>query len=173
MKIGKRFVTGIDGNESKLLSESDIGVFAPYEALPCFQIHELFYTEDNPQSLATRHLAKAYQIDLPPGAMRAMVVRMPTVKEMERDLKASGQAVPEDWSKQNIHNTDSVDYVFVLSGAISCVTGDDTFELKQGDFLAQVGPLHTWVNTHDEPCYIMCIMVGTEPSGERMKMAVE
>jgi len=173
MKIGKRFVTGVDNNQSSLISQEVIGTIVPYEIFPSFQIQELFYTEDNPQSLATRHLSQAYNIDLPKGAMRVMIVRMPTVKEMEKELAEAGQAIPKDWSKHNIHNTDSVDYVFVLSGAIQCVTGADTFELKQGDFLAQIGPEHTWVNPYDEPCYVFCVMVGTEPSGNRKKMTVE
>lgn len=173
VKVGRRFTTGINSGKSKLLAQEEVGVFAPYDVFPCFQVHELFYTEDNPQSLATRHLTKAYNIDLPKGAMRVMVVRMPTIKEMERDMITAGQPIPDDWSKYNIHNTDSVDYVFVLSGAIQCVTGEDSFELNKGDFLAQVGPEHTWVNLHDEPCYILCVMIGVEPSGDRKKMAVE
>jgi mannose-6-phosphate isomerase-like protein (cupin superfamily) len=173
VRVGKRFITGVDSGKSRLLAQEKVGVFSPYEILPCFQIHELFYTEDDPQSLATRHLVKTYNIDLPKGAMRIMVVRMPTIKEMELDMIAASQPIPDDWSKHNIHNTDSVDYLFVLSGAIKCVTGEDTFELNQGDFLAQVGPEHTWVNPHDEACYILCIMVGTQPSGNRKQMAVE
>jgi mannose-6-phosphate isomerase-like protein (cupin superfamily) len=173
VKIGKRFITGVNDGKSRLLAQENVGAFAPYELFPCFQIHELFYTEDDPQSLATRHLTKTYDIDLPKGAMRMMMVRMPTIKEMEQDMITAGQPVPDDWSKHNIHNTDSVDYVFVLSGAIQCVTGEDVFELKQGDFLAQVGPEHTWINPNDEPCYILCIMVGIESSGNRKKMTVE
>ena len=72
MKVEKRFTTGVDNGVSGLLSEEEMGVFAPYEAFPCFQIRELFYTEDNPQSLATRHLAKAYDIDLPKGVTPTM-----------------------------------------------------------------------------------------------------
>lgn len=125
MRIGKRFVTGMKEGKSQLLSQEKVSGFAPYELFPSFQIHELFYTEDTPQSLATRHLAQVYNIDLPKGAMRVMTLRMPTIKEMEQDMIVAGQAVPDDWSKHNIHNTDSVDYIFVLSGAIQCVTGDD------------------------------------------------
>jgi mannose-6-phosphate isomerase-like protein (cupin superfamily) len=173
MKIGQRFVTGVHDGKSQLLSQEKVSGFVPYALFPSFSIHELFYTQDTMQSLATRHLSKDYNIDLPKGAMRIMTIRMPTTKEMERDLIASGQAVPDDWYKHNIHNTDSVDYIFVLSGSIECVTGDDVFVLKQGDFLAQVGPDHTWVNPNDEPCYVLAIMVGIEPSGNVKKMTLK
>jgi flagellar capping protein FliD len=50
-----------------------------------------------------------------------------------------------------------------VSGQITLVTGDGTKQdLKPGDFVVQVGAEHTWINDHDEPCIILCVMLGIE-----------
>lgn len=171
---GRRLVTGINTEkQSVVLSDEKVTAFTPYPIFPCFQIQELFYTEDNPQSLETRNVIKPYEIDLPKGAMRFMKIRMPTKKEMIAELRSAGEPLPDDWTTFNLHSTDSVDYAYVISGQITCVVGKQLVELKQGDFLAQIGPEHTWINDNSEPCYLLCIMVGIEPSGERKKMMVE
>lgn len=169
----RRVVTGIEKGESKIIADEKIPAIVPYPIFPSFQLQNLFFTEDNPQSLSTRHLNNPYDINLPEGAMRFLKVRMSTKAEMVAELKNAGQPIPEDWSKFNLHSTDSVDYIYVLSGAITCVVGEQQVNLKAGDFLAQVGPEHTWINDHDEPCYLLCIMMGTKSDGTRKKMMVE
>lgn len=91
---------------------------------------------------------------------------------MTKDLIKAGKTAPEDWATFNLHSTDSIDYIYVLSGAITCVVGEQTINLNTGNFLAQIGPEHTWVNDNDEPCYILCVMCGIKPSGERKKMVL-
>lgn len=170
----RRLISGLDKNkQSKILSEEQIKAFVPYDLFPCFQIQELFYTEDIPQSLETTHLNKPYDIELPQGAFRAMKLRMPTKKEMTQYLEKAGQPIPTDWTKFNLHSTNSIDYVYVISGEINYVAGSEVKKLKQGDFLAQIGPEHTWVNESDEPCHLLCMMIGTDENKERKKMIVE
>jgi mannose-6-phosphate isomerase-like protein (cupin superfamily) len=170
----RRLVIGISEDKiSQLIDEDKVKAFAPYSVFQSFQIQNLFYTENNPQTLATRHLDAPYDINLPEGSMRFMKVRMPTKTEMITELKQAGEAIPDDWTKFNLHNTDSVDYIYILSGAITCVVGKQVINLKKGDFIVQVGPEHTWINEHDEPCYILCVMVGIKASDARKKMGVE
>lgn len=174
LKQTVRTITGVDDNgTSKVISKDTVETLVPYPPYPCFQIQNLFYSEENPQSLTTRHLDTPYDVDLPEGATRFMKLRMPTKKEMTTEMEKNGDPVPEDWTKFNLHNTDSIDYVYVLSGAITCVVGEELLELKAGDFLAQVGPEHTWINDNDEHCELLCVMVGIKPSGDRKKMDVE
>jgi quercetin dioxygenase-like cupin family protein len=88
---------------------------------------------------------------------------MPTKKEMIHDLQQAGQPIPEDWTKFNQHATATIDYGYIVSGQITLVTGDGTQQdLKPGDFVAQIGAEHTWINDHDEPCIILCFMLGIE-----------
>jgi len=173
-KVTRRVSTGFNTQgQSSILADEQAEMFAPYPLYSCFQLQNLFYTEENPQSLKTRHNDQPYDIVLPKGAMRFLKCRMPTKREMIVDLQKAGQPIPEDWKKFNYHNTDSVDYGYVLSGKITCIIGDEELELQEGDFLAQIGPEHTWINDHDEPCYMLWVMVGIEPSGQRKKLSVE
>ncbi len=173
-KSTRRLITGVDENQqSKLLTHENIKPIVPYDIFPSFQLQNLFYTEDHPQSLTTRHLEQAYNIALPEGAVRFLKMRMPTKLEMIADLKKAGKPIPQDWTRYNLHSTDSVDYCYVLSGKITCIVGEHHINLSEGDFLVQIGPEHTWINDHDEPCYMFCIMIGIKPSGQRKKMDVE
>jgi mannose-6-phosphate isomerase-like protein (cupin superfamily) len=169
----KCITTGIDDNNiSKVFEEKIVPYFSPYEIFPSFQIQELFYTEDHPQTLKTQHLKKTYDINLPQGAMRFLKIRMPAKKDLINDLQQANMEIPADWTKYNLHNTDSVDYIYVLSGEITCVVGEELVHLTQGDFLTQVGPIHTWVNNSDEACEILCVMVGIEASINKLTMEV-
>jgi mannose-6-phosphate isomerase-like protein (cupin superfamily) len=172
MKAVKRYVSGIDDGETKILEQEEVGVLTPYPQYSCLQLCNLFYTEDFPQSVQTTHNNSEYDINLPQGAMRILTMRLPTKKEIIADLEKAGQETPSDWTKFNYHRTDSLDYIYILSGAITYVAGDETVELKQGDFLAQLAAEHTWINDHDEPCIALCVMQGIEKTGKSIDMEV-
>ena len=174
LKPMRRITTGIDAktNESIVVANEQVDVLMPYPQYPCFKLQNIFYTEEV-ASLETRYMDKPYDIQLPEGAMRFLKIRMPTISEMSADLKAAGQDVPNDWTKFNLHSTDSIDYFYILSGKITCIVGEQQIQLQEGDFLVQVGPEHTWVNEHDEACYGLAVMVGIKPSGNRKKMMLK
>jgi mannose-6-phosphate isomerase-like protein (cupin superfamily) len=159
----RRVTTGISASKkSDLISDEQVATITPYPVWPSFQLQDLFYTEDSPPSIETRHLDKPYNLELPEGAVRVIKIRMPTRAEMATELQAAGQSVPEDWTKFNLHRTDSIDFIYILSGSIICVVGEKQVLLKAGDFIAQLGPEHTWINESDEPCICLCVMVGTK-----------
>lgn len=161
MQATRRVTTGIEKNISKIVADEMVDNLTPYVLFPSFHIQNLFYTENVPQSMQTRHLDTAYNINLPQGALRFLKIRMPTKAEKIADFQKTGQAIPEDWAKFNLHRSDSADYIYILSGAITCIVGEQQLHLKAGDFLAQIGPEHTWINDHDEPCEMLCVMIGT------------
>ncbi len=172
MKATRRLTTGInlETNKSIVIADESVKWFIPYDKYPSFQIQELFYSEDCPLSLTARHLIKEYDIDLPEKAIRFLKIRMPTKAEITADLIRAGEPVPEDWHKFNLHRTDSIDYICILSGNITCVIGTKTTELSSGDFVVQIGPEHTWLNDNDEPCYMLCVMLGiAAPNNEERR----
>lgn len=159
----RRVTTGITpANRSDLFSDEQVSAIIPYPTWPSFQLQDLFYTEDNPLTMEARHLDKPYDLNLPEGAVRVIKIRMPTKAEMAAELQAAGQPVPDDWAKFNLHRTDSIDFIYILSGSMTCVVGDKRTVLRAGDFVAQVGSEHTWINDSDEPCISLCIMMGTQ-----------
>jgi len=67
LKETRRLISAVENNQSKLISEDTVKTLIPYDVFPSFQLQNLFYTEDNPQSLDTRHKDVPYDIDLPIG----------------------------------------------------------------------------------------------------------
>lgn len=169
----RRVITGIENNESTIIEDKPVDAITPYPDFPSFQLQNLFYTETNPQSIDMRHNDSDYDINIPPGAMRFMKLRMPTQKERIAEMTAAGMELPEDWHQFNMHATNTADYIYILSGHITHVVGEQSFELNPGDFLTQLGSEHTWINDYDEPCYLLCIMCGTNDTGFSKKMVVE
>lgn len=71
----RRITTGVNENyESTIISDEQVKALTPYPQFPCFKLQNIFYTEDNLQSLKTRHLEKPYDIQLPAGAMRFLKI---------------------------------------------------------------------------------------------------
>lgn len=169
----RRVITAIEDNVSKVISDEQISEFIPYEIYPSFQLKELFYTEDAEQSLKTRHLDKPYDINIPKGGMRVLMLKMPTTKEMAADMAKSGEDIPSDWTKWNPHSTDTIDYIYVISGRVTCVIGEEQIHLKAGDFLTQIGAVHTWINQQDEPCIMLATIIGTAPSQNQQAMSIK
>lgn len=157
----RRIVTAIEGGTSKVISDEQISEFVPYAVYPSFHLKELFYTEDMEQSLKTRHLQKPYDINIPKGSMRVLMLRMPTTREFVADMTKSAEEIPEDWTKWGQHSTETIDYLYIISGKIICVIGEEQVHLKAGDFLTQIGAMHTWINPYDEPCIILATIIGT------------
>ncbi len=151
----------LETKKSNIIADEKTKWFSPNSKNPNFQVQELFYSEDNPVSLQTRHLNKPFTFNLPERAMRFLKLRMPTKAEMVADLVQAGEAIPEDWGKFDLHRIDSIDYIYILSGNITCFVSEEKFDLSPGDLLVQIGAEHTWLNDHDEPCYAFCVTVGT------------
>jgi quercetin dioxygenase-like cupin family protein len=61
------------------------------------------------------------------------------------------------------HRTDSVDYVFVLSGEIDMDLDGTIVHLAAGDVLVQRGTIHNWINRGTEPCVVAAVLVDAEP----------
>lgn len=173
-KVTRRITSFNDANQKpQLLADEIIEAFSPFPTLESFQLQNLFYIQDFPPSLSTRHSDTPYNLDLPAGALRFVKIRMPTQAEIVADLRKNNQEIPTDWRKFNVHRTDSIDYLYVLSGKITYVVGEELIELNEGDFLTQLGPEHTWINDNDQPCYLFGVVVGVKPTGLKKEMAVD
>lgn len=61
------------------------------------------------------------------------------------------------------HRTDSIDYVVVLSGAVTMELDNQSVELKAGDVLVQRGTVHNWVNNGAEPCVMAVVLIAAQP----------
>ena len=58
-----------------------------------------------------------------------------------------------------MHRTDTVDYIVVMSGEMDMELETGALHLKAGDVRVQRGTLHNWVNNSAEPCRIAVVLV--------------
>ncbi len=74
-----------------------------------------------------------------------------------------GHFDPEDAS---MHTTDTIDYVFIVSGAADLELDDGRKErVTGGDCVIQRGTRHAWRVVGDEPLVLCAILIGAERSG--------
>jgi quercetin dioxygenase-like cupin family protein len=62
------------------------------------------------------------------------------------------------------HRTNSVDYLVVLSGAVTMELDDGcSVDMKAGDLMVQRGTIHNWVNKGTEPCVMAVVLIEAKP----------
>ncbi len=64
-----------------------------------------------------------------------------------------------------MHRTETIDYVFVLSGEIDMDMDDSTVHMKTGDVMVQRGTNHSWVNRSDKPARLAFVLCDAKPLG--------
>ena len=71
-----------------------------------------------------------------------------------------------DPAHPGMHQTDSVDLIYVTTGACMLeLDGGREIALKTGDVVVQNGPRHAWHNPHEEPCGLLTISLGVDRKG--------
>ncbi len=58
-----------------------------------------------------------------------------------------------------MHKTDTINYLYVLSGEVYLVLDEDEVLLEKGDALVQCGASHAWSNRSGKPCVIAGVTV--------------
>ncbi len=87
-----------------------------------------------------------------------------------------GTAPPENGSRfivmefgpgiaSEMHRTETIDYIAVLSGEIDMDMDDSTVTLKAGDIMVQRGTNHAWVNRSKEPARLVIVLLDAKPLG--------
>ncbi len=58
-----------------------------------------------------------------------------------------------------MHDTETLDYVVILSGEITLTTGGREFLLRPGDVVVQRGAPHDWTNHSPESCFAAVVLI--------------
>ena len=58
-----------------------------------------------------------------------------------------------------MHQTDTLDYIVILSGEIWLIVDEDETVLQAGDIVVQRGTNHAWSNRSDSPCIQLAILL--------------
>jgi quercetin dioxygenase-like cupin family protein len=64
-----------------------------------------------------------------------------------------------------MHRTETIDYIIVLSGEIEMDMDDSTVKLHTGDVMVQRGTNHAWANRSKEPARLAIVLMDGKPLG--------
>jgi quercetin dioxygenase-like cupin family protein len=64
-----------------------------------------------------------------------------------------------------MHRTETIDYIAVLSGEIEMEMDDSTVKLRAGDVMVQRGTHHAWINRGKEPARLAIVLLDAKPIG--------
>jgi quercetin dioxygenase-like cupin family protein len=64
-----------------------------------------------------------------------------------------------------MHRTETIDYIVMLSGEIEMDMDDSTVKLRAGDIMVQRGTNHAWVNRGKEPARLAIVLLDAKPLG--------
>ncbi len=100
-----------------------------------------------------------------PGGSKAGLVRFAPRSAGKLDIAAAldGHTVSIDDRAPDLHQSDTVDIEFVLSGKIDIVLeGGATQTLVPGTCIVMGGIMHAWRNHYDEPCVVAIFLTGAQ-----------
>jgi mannose-6-phosphate isomerase-like protein (cupin superfamily) len=84
----------------------------------------------------------------------------------EMGQRLPGMADVMEPDDPGMHQTDTVDFLYVVSGQVVLELDDGAERmLEAGDTVIQNGTRHAWRNRSDEPCMILVVLVGAHRSG--------
>jgi hypothetical protein len=119
-----------------------------------FRITELWQTQATPPDLSGQDLSGLpFELDPVPGGLHWRIVSWPAVEE-----------------RSVIHRTETVDFLYIVSGQMYLGVGDDDETLREvllgpGDTVVALANMHSWRNPGPGPCIAVASMLSSLPPG--------
>jgi hypothetical protein len=149
----RKLITGIDADGGSCVVEEAEVVGAPVEGIAGLSVARLFRTDHSPPPARPSALADTVDVQLAPGLVRWMVV--------DHEPYATHHTSP---TTSTLHNTDTLDLVFVKDGRVELVLQDGGHDMGAGDCAVMAGVDHAW-KAGPDGCRLIVVSVGTPPPG--------
>ncbi|MPT36686.1 MAG: cupin domain-containing protein [Flavobacterium sp.] len=149
--IPRRVVTGIKNGKSTIIEDNTV-----QNAVEHFKgliISDIWNTQQMPVSLDNEVLIP--NIAFPQTPKNGTYFRYVTIPP-DRDL---GLTVQPGEPHPLMHQTDTLDYIIILSGELYLIMEEGETVLKPGDIVIQKGTNHAWSNRSDQPCIQLAILI--------------
>lgn len=141
--------------------------------MPGYAFHALWSAEGTPVFPDDGVPGPAGAYFPPAGGMRYLLFTIPPKRlppdpgiDLQAERKATEAKLPGllgvmEPANPGMHRSDSIDFIFVLSGEI-WLELDDGAEvlLRAGETAVQNGTRHAWRNRSEEPCRMLVFMAG-------------
>ena len=164
MKPIRRVVTGNspDGRSTILFDSEVAPVVTAKEGdrAQRLSLAELWATTESPASNASSEDAARTVYSLLPAANGTL---LRTVEILPEPPGSARPGLGSD-SHPGFHRTDTIDYMFVVSGEIYAMVEDGEVLLRAGDVLVQRGTNHAWSNRSQAPCLMVAVMIDAQPA---------
>jgi len=175
----RRVVTGHDAaGRSVVLKDSDATVLSDSPDWPGWSLSGLWLTERSPasnigdhdpitpQSMAVLREAESVFVicTLPPEATLKSLPEDQRLRVTRREAGEPDGVTSGDLKDHfTMHTTQTVDYIVLVSGQLTCLMDDGEVTLHPGDTLIQRGTPHGWSNRGGELAVFAVVMVKADP----------
>ncbi|GAB0156662.1 cupin domain-containing protein [Chryseobacterium sp. Alg-005] len=149
--IPRRIVTGIKNGRSVIIEDQHAENVV--EHLPGLIISDLWNTQQMPASLHDEILIPNTGFPQTPksGTYFRYVVIPP-----DQDL---GVEIKPGAPHPMMHQTQTLDYIIILSGELYLIMEEEETLLKAGDIVIQRGTNHAWSNRSEKPCIQLAVLI--------------
>lgn len=175
MKV-RRVVTGHNDEGKAIVAEDTLVEPITLDLLPGYEFHRLWGRDEKPVFPDDGKARPAVQYFPPTDGSRFAVFTVPPESEInvaeDVDVEAAlaqmetalpGMAGHMEPDNPGMHTTDSIDYLYVASGAATLELDDGMeVDVRAGDTIVQNGTRHAWRNRGTEPCVIVVTLIGAE-----------
>lgn len=70
----------------------------------------------------------------------------------------------------DVHATQTVDYIIVISGELTMIVEDRELVLYAGDVVVQQATPHGWANRGDEPCVVAAVLLTADGASDEGRL---
>lgn len=151
--IPRRVVTGLRNGKS--IIEQDEIVANVSEHFPGLIISDVWSTDSAPAKFEEKVIENTAFPNTPKNGNYFRYVQIPPDKDL-------GVIVTEGEPHPLMHQTDTLDYIIIISGEIYLIVDQEETLLKAGDIVIQRGTNHAWSNRSDSPCIQLAVLLDAE-----------
>lgn len=153
-KIPRRIVTGIKNGKSTIIEDQQVE--NAVEHLPGLVISDIWNTQKMPAILDFEtQIPNTGFPQTPKNGTYFRYVSIPPDKDLGVEFK-TGKPHPM------MHQTQTLDYIVILSGELYLIMEEGETLLKPGDIVIQRGTNHAWSNRSDEACIQLAVLIDSE-----------
>ncbi|PYF70697.1 cupin domain-containing protein [Pedobacter nutrimenti] len=151
-KIPRRIVTGHKNGKSVIAEDAIVNNVS--EDFPGLVISDIWSTDSMPVDLEKETRIPNTAIPhTPVNGSYFRYVHIPPDKDLGIMPTSAGEPHPL------MHQTQTLDYIIILSGEIYLILEEGETLLKAGDIVVQRGTNHAWSNRSDTPCIQLAILL--------------
>lgn len=164
---GRRVITGHDASGRSVLID-DSPTDSRLEVPGVVSLIDFWRMSSIPTAMSANDAATGQpRLSPPPGGLIARLCEIKPAKGRDpggveiafERMGGSDAHRPDDESVPGMHETETVDIIYVASGEVYAVMEQGRTLLKAGDVLIQRGTNHAWVNETDEPAWLFAVLV--------------